>query len=101
MESVPPLHIDPPPELVHFLDSGGRLKKWPARKRRSLQIAALQWIATFFEAGRTYREREVNEIIKSHIAFEDYVLVRRELFELGLLGRTSDGRSYWRTSPVE
>jgi len=83
-------------ELRGYLDAEGRVRAWPARKNRAKQLAILAYVAAFFEAGRDYTEREVNEIIKAHITFSDFVLVRRELYEAKLLDRTIDGRRYWR-----
>ena len=41
----------------------------------------LNYLAQFFEAGRLYSEREVNEVLKAHISFQDYVTLRRDLFD--------------------
>jgi hypothetical protein len=38
----------------------------------------------------------VNEVLRRHHAFGDWALLRRELFEAGLLARTRDGARYWR-----
>lgn len=51
-----------------------------------------------FEAGRQYTENEVNAIIKQNIAFSDIELIRREMFQLKLIGRLRDGSAYWRES---
>ncbi|MEZ4470206.1 MAG: DUF2087 domain-containing protein [bacterium] len=59
--------------------------------------AAGRWlVATRFAARRPYTEREVGAVIQGAIAFEDHVTVRRELVNMGLLGRTDDGRTYRR-----
>src|SRR5262249_26382205 len=51
----------------------GRLPAWPAGDTRK-QIV-LDEIASRFEAGRVYDEREVNELIKP--IFDDYTSIRR------------------------
>ena len=43
-----------------------------------------------------YTEKEVNAIIKQNISFSDIELVRREMFQLKLIGRLRDGSAYWR-----
>ena len=57
---------------------------------------ALEKIAECFDKGRKYTEKEVNEIIVQNIAFSDYALIRREMFQQGLICRLSDGSEYWR-----
>jgi len=59
-------------------------------------VAALGRVCESFERGRDYDEPSVNAIIQSRIAFEDYVLIRRELIDEGLLRRSRDCRRYWR-----
>ena len=54
---------------------------------------------TKFEFGRTYRELEVNAILKGWHGFSDWALLRRELFERRLLDRTPNGLSYTRVEP--
>ena len=47
------------------------------------------------KAGYTPK-KEVNEIIMQNINFSDYALIRRELIDLKLMGRTGYGSEYWR-----
>ncbi|MCW5940648.1 MAG: DUF2087 domain-containing protein [Fimbriimonadaceae bacterium] len=83
--------------LCSYLDAEGRLVSWPSRRNgRRLQRLALERMAQAFERGRTYTEREANEILRTRHTFGDWAMLRRELVEGGLLGRTSDGSSYWR-----
>ena len=49
-----------------------------------------------FDSGRTYTEREVNDILKAWTTYGDHVTPRRELVEMGLLGRKDDCSSYWK-----
>ena len=44
-----------------------------------------------------YTEKEVNAILNRCHTFEDWALLRRELFERGYLNRERDGSTYWRT----
>jgi hypothetical protein len=82
--------------LTAYFDKEGKLAIWPSRKNHHLRIAGLKWIAEAFEIDTKYREKEVNEVIKSRISFGDHVLIRRELFDLGLIDRELDGSFYWR-----
>lgn len=79
-----------------YFTPDGILKLWPSRRSRSAQLAALDRLLEAFESGREYSEREVNELLKSRIAFEDFVLVRREMIDTGRLHRSRDCRVYWR-----
>lgn len=69
-----------------------RLTTIPAR--RSKREVVLRILARRFEPGRTYREAEVNEILRG--AHPDFCTLRRELVMARLLQREK-GR-YWRPS---
>lgn len=79
--------------LGTWLDRQGRLTGWPAK--RSLQVLASHYLVAKFEHSRRYSEAEVNETLDAWSRFRDAARLRREMVELGLLGRTSDGREYW------
>lgn len=57
-------------------------------------------LASKFEAGRVYREKDVNEILKSWHTFDDHALLRRELVEKRHLARKLDGSEYWKVEEV-
>ncbi|MBW4462439.1 MAG: DUF2087 domain-containing protein [Nodosilinea sp. WJT8-NPBG4] len=83
-------------ELERYLDEQGRLKKWPSRRNRGrFQQLALEYLATKFEPGVLYTEREVNALLNQHHTFGDPALLRRELFERGLVDRVPNGSAYW------
>ena len=65
--------------------------KTPKEKKK---VVILRAIAQEFEQGKTYTERQVNEILKE--IFPDYVTLRRYLIEYGYLRRTRDGSAYWK-----
>ncbi len=89
---------DTPPEaLSNHMDAQGRLIGWPARKRKDLQKLALEYLASKFETGRVYTEKEVTMLLAQWHTFEDWAMLRRELFEQGYLNREKDGSRYWRT----
>lgn len=77
------------------------MHSWPARKRSALRAAALERLAGSFETSRNYDEQQVNTILRSVMDFEDHVLIRRELVDAKLLGRSPDGRRYWREASAE
>mgnify|MGYP005844016439 CR=1 FL=1 len=83
--------------LPTYLDTEGRVTCWPSRQRRAAQRAVLDYLAARFEPGREYTEREVNDLLRSRHTFDDWALLRRELFEQGYLNRARDGSVYWRT----
>lgn len=80
-------------KMRNYYDSEGKLIQYPTKK--PLRMIALVRIAECFENGKKYSEKEVNEIIKSKIAFSDIELIRREMFQYKMLGRLRDGSEYW------
>ncbi|MBZ0289998.1 MAG: DUF2087 domain-containing protein [Anaerolineae bacterium] len=82
-------------ELKNHLDNEGRLTLWPSK--RSLQLLALDYLANKVEVGRVYSEKEINSLLNNWHTFGDPALLRRELYERGLLNRQKDGAAYWRT----
>lgn len=90
------LEIDPNFEsLKNYLDVEGRLKWWPSK--RSRQLIALDYLASKFKAGKVYSEADVNELLNRWHTFGDAALLRRELFDDGLINRQQDGAEYWYT----
>lgn len=80
-------------EINKFQDSEGRLTLFPAKRRN--KVIALIYLATKFEPGVTYTEKQINEIIEANHTFQDKWLLRRELINKGLLCRLTDGSKYW------
>jgi DNA-binding transcriptional ArsR family regulator len=73
---------------------GQRLKQIPTKEKKL--VAVLRWLATRFEPGKTYTEREVNAIIEQ--AHPDYATLRRELVDFHFLERQGGGGTYWRAA---
>lgn len=69
-----------------------KLKVFSAKEKKKIVI--LRRIIQEFEPGKTYSEREVNEILKE--IYEDYATIRRYLVEYGYMTRTNDCREYRR-----
>lgn len=82
-------------DLKNHLDGEGRLTLWPSK--RSLQVIALDYLAAKIELEKNYSERELNVLLNQWHTFGDAALLRRELYERGLLNREKDGSAYWRT----
>lgn len=78
-------------ELVGRFVKDGRLVIVPS-KRGKLRVV-LDHLAQSFEPGRTYPEKEVNEVLAGF--HSDYAALRRYLVDEGFLAR-EDG-IYWRT----
>ena len=81
-----------------YIDKEGRIIQWPKRKKRKLQLNILRFMAHQFELDRIYTEREVNDVLKAHHTFEDWALLRRELYELGWMTRELNGTEYRRVA---
>lgn len=88
-----PLSAGAAKALTQF-DELGRLERWP--HKFSVQRIAMWGLWLRFDGGRTYTEREVNDILKAWTTYGDHVTPRRELVEMGLLARKSDCSAYWK-----
>lgn len=73
--------------LVGRLFADGRIERVPAR--RKARAAVLLEVLARFEPGRTYSEKEVNEVLLG--VHEDFAYLRRELVNYHYL-RREDGR---------
>lgn len=80
-------------EIKNFLDGQGRLTGYPSKYKR--QIFALFYLASKFERGKRYTEKEVNQLLKDWHTFEDWAMLRRDLCDHGFLRRERDGSMYW------
>jgi hypothetical protein len=93
---APVVSLEPasyPPELRRFMNREHRLTQFPTREYDRHLV--LRYIAGRMTAGRDYTEREVNDLIASAITFDDFVTIRRALFNAGYIGREKDGSRYW------
>ena len=81
-------------KIDQFLSEEGKINTMPAK--RAPRAVVLAHMASKFEPGRKYTEKEVNHIIDQWHTFNDYFLIRRELIESGLMKRTRNGSQYWR-----
>lgn len=84
----------PPADLRGYFNEDGVLLLWPAKGRTEKRMLALEWLAGHFDPTRTYREMEVNQLLKGLHAFNDHAFLRRELVDRGFLARNPDGSEY-------
>lgn len=80
-------------KLQNFITEDGKLKQYPSKK--PLRMLALAYLASRFEHGKRYTEKEVNEIIKQWHTFSDHELLRREMYTWHFMDRERDGSAYW------
>lgn len=79
-----------------FLDADGQVRQWPTKHTDKELV--LEYLATKFEVGKSYSEREVNDVLKAWHTFQDWPLLRRELYDRGYLNRNPDGSNYHRVN---
>jgi hypothetical protein len=80
------------PRRVRALFSRGRLVEVP--RAAELRLELLRHLVERFEPGRSYREAEVNALLRE--VHDDHVALRRYLVDARLLARDDDGATYWR-----
>jgi hypothetical protein len=59
----------------------------------------LNYLLSKFDPTRLYTEKEVNTLLNEYHTFGDPALLRRELFDRGLLDRIPNGSAYWCKMP--
>lgn len=80
-------------KLQKYYDADGKLLQYPPK--RPMRILALLPIVEKLDPTARYTEKEINELIRSSIAFGDIELLRRELYQYKLVDRLRDGSAYW------
>ncbi|MBY0755422.1 DUF2087 domain-containing protein [Clostridium sardiniense] len=81
-------------DIERYLNNEKKIVVWPSK--RNAKNIILEYLITKFEYERYYSEKEVNEVIKLWSNLDDFVLLRRELFDNKFLLRESDGSKYWK-----
>lgn len=81
--------------IHNHLNAEGQVLRWPSKPKE--KTAVIEYLASRFVREKTYSELEVNHILKAWHTFDDWALLRRELFERGFFERQRDGSSYVRT----
>ena len=80
--------------VARCFDETGRLQRWPSKRADQLLLLWVVW--SYIPADTRFTEPEVNSMLRDWHDYEDYVLLRRELVDLGLLQRTPTGSVYRR-----
>ena len=78
-------------KILRDYTANGRIQQLPSRQKKLLVI--LRWLASQFQPGVKYTEREVNAILTQY--HEDYAGLRRDLVDFGFLRRERGGGKYW------
>ena len=78
--------------LQNFLNAEGRIKQFPAQRKKFEVL--VRHVLKAFEPGARYTEKQVNEILERYN--EDTAYLRRSLIELKLMAREPNGSAYWR-----
>jgi hypothetical protein len=103
-----PQEVKPAPDhllvekVVRHFDGEGRLLRWPSKAPHLKLCLWVLWAR--IPSGRVLTEREISELLNRWHVFGDHAVLRRALFEAGLVDRTQDGRRYRRIEqkpPVE
>jgi DNA-binding transcriptional ArsR family regulator len=77
-------------KVINNFVKGAQILEIPAGYKKRLVI--LKWLVDFFEDGRKYTEKEVNEVLSQH--HQDFSTLRRELIGNKLMER--ERGVYWR-----
>ncbi|WP_119677488.1 DUF2087 domain-containing protein [Indioceanicola profundi] len=93
---------EPPPavdfvklaKLARFFAADGRMIRWPSKFSHQEPCLWVLW--SRLPPRRTFTEPEMNVLLAEQHMFGDHVLLRREMVNYRMIGRTTDGRSYWR-----
>ncbi len=93
---IPAPDLDPKSRkvLASYLNADGTIKQIPDQTSKLKVI--LDYLVAAFTPGVDYTEKEVNTILRRfHV---DTAGLRRDLVDVGLLQRESNGSRYWRPS---
>ena len=103
-EPVEIFHVPDKPEpqaderrVMHTLrvfDRERRITRWPGK--RAQQQLCLWYLWSKIPRGKSFSEREISTFLNGLHLFEDAALLRRDLFDFGLVTRKRDGSDYRR-----
>jgi hypothetical protein len=79
--------------LISVFESLQPLKLRVFSSKEKKKIVTLRKIASQFEQGRKYSEKEVNSTLIA--IYEDFATIRRYLIEYRFMERTNDCKEYW------
>lgn len=79
---------------LRVFDREGRITRWPGK--RAQQQLCLWFLWSKIPRAKVFSEREISAFLNGLHLFEDAALLRRDLFDLGLVTRKRDGSDYRR-----
>ncbi len=79
---------------LRVFDREGRITRWPGK--RAQQQLCLWYLWSKIPRAKIFSEREISAFLNGLHLFEDAALLRRDLFDLGLVTRKRDGSDYRR-----
>jgi len=79
---------------LRVFNRDGRITRWPGK--RAQQQLCLWYLWSKIPRGQLFSEREISTFLTGLHLFEDAALLRRDLFDLGLVSRKRDGSDYRR-----
>ncbi len=80
--------------VIRYFDAQGRLTRWPSKAGHREPCLWVLW--SRIPSATVFDERQIDRLLQANHLFGDHCLLRRELFGLGLVARTPDGREYRR-----
>ena len=83
-------------QLRGYLDDEGLITRLPGKKQKKKLDLLIAFLASKFQPDTTYNEVQVNEILNHYHSFNDPATLRRLLIGTSHLGRSVDGREYWK-----
>jgi hypothetical protein len=81
-------------KVARNFDIAGRLTRWPPKP--SHHELCLWFIWSRIPAMQPFTEREISDFLDRHHTFGDHALLRRALYDFGMVYRTRDGSEYRR-----
>jgi len=80
--------------LARYFDGKGRLIQWPGKLSQRIPCLWVLW--SRLPARQPLSEHQLNQMLQANHLFADPALLRRELYDQGLVSRTPDCREYRR-----
>ncbi|WP_027367920.1 DUF2087 domain-containing protein [Desulfocurvibacter africanus] len=80
--------------LARLFDASGHLLRWPTKFSQRAPCLWVLW--SRIPPRQTFTEKQINELLLANHLFGDHALLRRELYDNGLVTRSMDCREYRR-----
>lgn len=89
-----PVDVSKVHRMGRFFDAEGRLLRWPGKFSHREPCLWVLW--SKLPPRQAFTESQISQMLQAMHAFEDHALLRRMLFDYGMVTRTTDGREYRR-----